>query len=268
MRYPDALHRIHAVALAAGAFLLAALPTAAGVAECTAQSGAATSALLELYTSEGCPNCPAAEKWLAQLSTKGLGLDAVVPLALHVDYLNDQGWEDPYAQRQFSRRQYHLALMGGSITVYTPQFVLNGREYTGWQKKDVVKEVRRINAQPSRADLRLSLARRGNELTVSGEARVRNEAGRGDVELYLALYENNLVNHIKAGENRGRTLHHQHVVRRLLGPFAADPNGQARIQETFSLDPSWKANDLGLAAFVQDRASGEVLQALALPSCK
>lgn len=267
MRYLGTFRRIPIVVLAAGGLLLAALPSTARVAACAAQSGAVTVALLELYTSEACPNCPAAEQWLARLPEKGLGLDAVVPLALHVDYLNDQGWEDPYAQREFSRRQYRLALMGGSITVYTPQLVLHGREYTGWQREDFVKTVQRINARPPRADLWLDLTRHGSELTIRGKARAQDDADRGDLELYLALYENNLASHVKAGVHRGRTLHHQHVVRRLLGPFALTDSG-GLVHETLPLDPSWKAHDLGVAAFVQERASGEVLQALALPVCQ
>jgi hypothetical protein len=46
----------------------------------------------------------------------------LVPLALHVGYWDALGWRDPYAQDDFAKRQSALAQLGGSRTVYTPQF--------------------------------------------------------------------------------------------------------------------------------------------------
>jgi hypothetical protein len=257
------------------ATLLTAAAHAAGTgalpstAACSARSNpVATTALLELFTAEGCPHCPQAETWLAQLPKKGFGLASVVPLALHVDYWNEHGWVDPFAQEAFTQRQYRYALLNGTIVVYTPQFVLNGREYFGWQHGTFAEDLARLNAMPARAEIALRLERRGTTLRIEVEAAVPDPVRRPRTGLLLALYENRLANRITAGENRGRTLHHDYVVRRLLGPFPlGESEVRAHFEQEIALDPAWKAADLGVAAFVQERTSGEVLQALALPLC-
>ncbi len=88
---------------------------------------------------------------------------------------------------------------------------------------------------------------------------------RADAALYVAVYENGLSNKVTAGENRGATLNHDFVVREWWGPFALDRAGTAELVRA----PAARglANG-GVAAFVQSRRTGEVLQALALPACR
>ncbi|MEK6594785.1 MAG: DUF1223 domain-containing protein, partial [Pseudomonadota bacterium] len=86
-------------------------------------------------------------------------------------------------------------------------------------------------------------------------------------QAYLALYENNLANHVGAGENRGKKLQHDFVVRELAGPFAADTSGALDIAYSFRLARNWKPDDLHVAAFVQNQQSGDVLQALVAARC-
>ena len=81
--------------------------------------------------------------------------------------------------------------------------------------------------------------------------------------MFLALTENKLANQVSAGENKGKRLEHDFVVRELAGPFAVE----AAITHQFRVAPGWKTRDLSVAAFVQTAATGEVLQALALPLC-
>ncbi|MBM3367000.1 MAG: DUF1223 domain-containing protein [Betaproteobacteria bacterium] len=81
------------------------LPAQAQSPSCSAQSPAGTTALVELYTSEGCDSCPPADRWLASLGPKGLVPGKVVPIALHVDYWDYIGWKEPYAKPEFSLRQ-------------------------------------------------------------------------------------------------------------------------------------------------------------------
>src|SRR5271165_2157908 len=94
----------------------------------TFQSIGKQTALIELYTSEGCSSCPPAETWMSRLKeSSGLWKD-FVPLAFHVDYWDYLGWRDPWGKRVFSDRQQAYAQSWRSDSVYTPGFVLNGRE--------------------------------------------------------------------------------------------------------------------------------------------
>jgi len=252
------------VLLIVAGLLLSALSAARAANTCSARSGESTTALLELYTSEGCSSCPPADQWLATLPKRGLVPQRVVPLALHVDYWNDLGWEDPYSQKIFTRRQYRSASLAGARTVYTPQFILNGDDLPHWRSL-ADSAIRRINTRPARANVALTLSYGANQVDVTADGKVKN--GDDHPEMYIAVYENNLVGHIDAGENRGLTLQHDFVVRRLIGPVPLD-NGAAHFTQRMVLDKEWKENDLGVAAFVQNRDNGEVLQALALPLCR
>src|SRR4051812_18096726 len=97
-------------------------------AEVKFQSGPAQVALVELYTSEGCSSCPAAEKWLAELRGDAGLWTRFVPVAFHVNYWDHLGWRDVLATKQFTQRQYSYAETWSSGSVYTPCVVRNGAE--------------------------------------------------------------------------------------------------------------------------------------------
>jgi hypothetical protein len=245
-----------AAALAAA---LAVSAVTAASAACSAKSGATTAALVELYTSEGCDSCPPADRWLSALSSAGFGPGKVVPLALHVDYWDYIGWKDPFAQPLFAARQRELAAIGRSRVIYTPQVMLAGRDFRGWRgRASFADSVAAINATPARAELTLAIA--GSE--VRAQAAVPRREDRADAALFVAVYESGLASRVSAGENRGATLHHDFVAREWWGPIALDAAGVAE----FARRARAPANG-GVAAFVQSRRTGEVLQALALPAC-
>src|SRR5215472_2063785 len=98
----------------------------------TFQTGDRQTALLELFTSEGCSSCPPAEAWLSRLKdSPGLWKD-FVPVAFHVDYWDYLGWRDRWGAKAFSERQHTYAQLWQSETVYTPGFVLDGKEWRTW----------------------------------------------------------------------------------------------------------------------------------------
>jgi hypothetical protein len=239
-------------------------------ADCAAESGARRVALLELYTSEGCNSCPPADRWVSGLPGRGHTPDRVVALAFHVDYWDYLGWPDPFSRPQFSERQRAASIRNRARVVYTPQLLLNGRDYRrGIVLDDLGERVGTINRDTARASIRLRV--RGGEaaaLGVSARATVTVDASRADARVFLALYENNLSNEVKAGENRGKQLRHDFVVRELAGPFQTDSAGEALLERRFDLDPRWKIADLNVAAFVQNERSGDVLQSLAMPICR
>ena len=246
---------------------LAALVAPAQAVQCQARSGPQTAALVELYTSEGCDSCPPADRWLQGLAGRGLAPERVVPLSLHVDYWDYIGWKDPYAHQRHSERQRKLAQVMRARIVYTPQVLLQGEDFRRWGTSAFDEAVARVNARPARANISLIL-HTGQPATLAAEVRAEllDPAQEADAALYLASYENKLVAKVVAGENRGRTLAHDYVVLEWVGPIAFS-KGKVAERRALPLLPKAVAANSGVAAFVQNRRSGEVLQALMLPAC-
>ena len=249
------------------ALVLATSMTALHAGQCSTRSGDRTTALVELYTSEGCNSCPPADHWLQSLGERGYAPDRGVPLSLHVNYWDYIGWKDPYAQQRFSDRQRRLAQVLGARIVYTPQVLLQGKDFRRWYGKEFDAALGRINARPAQARIVLSL-RAGQKDTIDAtvEAALADPAAQADAVLYLASYENKLVSRVAAGENEGRTLRHDFVVFAWEGPIAFT-GGTLREERRLRLVPGAVRAHSGVAAFVQDRRTAEVLQALMLPAC-
>jgi hypothetical protein len=241
------------------------LPGAATAAQCSAASGEYRVPLLELYTSEGCDSCPPADRWLSALPARGYGTDRVVALAFHVDYWNYLGWVDPFARKSFSERQHHVASRNQARMVYTPQFTLNGRDFRrGIVRDDFGDQVAALGRRKAQASLQVGVDPAAGVWAVSVAALVTEPGERPSSQTWLALYENNLATEVTAGENRGKRLAHDFVVRDIAGPFPTDAQGRVSLQHRFTIDKRWKTRDLSVAAFVQNARSGDVLQALAL----
>jgi hypothetical protein len=192
----------------------------------------------------------------------------VVPLGFHVDYWDYIGWKDEYGRAAYSQRQHDIAGWAHSRVIYTPQVVLNGRDYRDWSDSALQRDLARLKEAPAKAQLRIALTHEGGALAAQVEASVPNVADRDGAALYLALTQNNLVTPVKAGENRGVTLHHDSVVREWIGPIALDAAGHAQLARTLVLPKGAKLSDIGVSAVVQKPSNGEVLQALALPACR
>lgn len=226
--------------------LLASPPV---LAACTAESGPKRNHLLELYTSEGCNSCPPADRYLSALKGQG----GVVPLAFHVDYWNHLGWRDPFSQAAFSQRQRDQARTAGSRMIYTPQFILDGHDWR-WGRGDPPWRETAANA-PTRIALSL-------DLDATGRLAVRGRFSGRPGQVWLALYENGLETAVPAGENAGRRLRHDFVVRGLAGPLTA---AGETFAHAFPLAADWRRSGLGVAAFVVD--GDQILQAVSLPWC-
>ena len=237
------------------AALIAGAP-GAGLAACDVQSGPGTTALVELYTSEGCSSCPPADRLLGQLRQEA----KLVPLALHVGYWDDLGWRDPYAQDGFAKRQSALVQLGGSRAVYTPQFFVAG---AATRPAAVADRVRQINGQAPEASIHLKAQMKGdNQLVIIASA----ESAIEHAALYLAVAENGLSSQVRDGENRGRRLSHDHVVRVWIGPLALH-GSQVALERSIPLAPTWQWDQLEIISFVQDQDSGRVLQAVGASQC-
>ena len=179
-----------------------------------------------------------------------------------MDYWDYLGWPDRFAQAQFSQRQRRVASLNHSRTVYTPQLVLQGQDFRRHSR--VQTWVERINQTPARAQIALHVTPQTGALRIATKAEVADTTLRREAQVYVALYENNLQSDVTAGENTGRTLHHQFVVRQWIGPLPLDAQGQLRWSQSVALAKMWKRRDLGVVICVLDRRNGDTLQAVAL----
>ena len=235
-------------------------------AQCRATSGKGTVALFEMYTSEGCDSCPPADRWLARLKLDP-GATPAVALAFHVDYWDRLGWPDRFGSAAFTQRQYEQSDRRGDSFVYTPQVLLQGRNFPSWQSgEQPTNAVSAINAKPARATIELSaqtVERDG--LSVDLQVRIPEAKDRANAVATVALTQDGLASDVKAGENAGKRLSHEHVVRALESNLPLSPGGELRRTVHFAL-PSDRG-PLSIVAFAENTKTGEVLQALALPLC-
>jgi len=217
--------------------------------------------LLELYTSEGCSSCPPADHFLSGLKDAGISSKQLIPLAFHVTYWDYIGWQDRFADKAFDERQRLQARRNKQRTIYTPQFMMSGddyRRYTSFEK-DIAKAVR----QPAAVDLTLSSSRKGNELELVLVTDSSRDKG-ADIGVYFAVVENNLSSAVEDGENEGKTLHHDYVVRELHGPYRQRTVSRQENSLSVILKQAWKLKDLHIVAFAEDQRSGDILQAVRL----
>lgn len=227
--------------------------------------------VLELFTSQGCSSCPPAERLLNQLGRDETTRGRLVPLAFHVDYWDEGGWVDPFGAREWTARQsaYGRALGAG---MYTPQLVLDGTlQFPGGDASRARSEIAALLERPAPVRVFLT-ARKGGRgqsaLTVDVGAEVIESVPARELQVFVALFENGLVTEVARGENAGLTLTNAYVVRRLGKALSLGARAGARKERTLALalDPAWRTEAVGVAAFVQDSSSMRIYGASAQPS--
>lgn len=229
-----------------------------------ASSGTKHTAVLELFTSEGCGQCPPAERWLYQQQQLHTELDYII-LGFHIDYLNDKkGWMDPFAKPEFSERQKQLALLNRYQTIYTPEFVLSGESLPNW-RENFNEAVSFLNEFDAQAHIRLNAYLIDEALMIDTHSQVSGEENRQHSKLFLAVIEDDVNSHVLGGDNAGQTFNHKNLVRKWLGPFELDQSGETFIEHQVKLTPEWQLDKLKLVAVIQNLSDGYILQAVKLP---
>lgn len=257
------LHHKHIVALMMTLAVLS--PALSGAAVCVASSEPHRVAVLELYTSEGCNSCPPADRWMNGLRGRGFTGRQVVPLAFHVDYWDYIGWKDRYARSEYAKRQRLIANRSSASLIYTPQFVLAGRDFRRpWLGDNLTRRLGEINAQTSDFQIKLTQVDNAGNLALSVDG---HNGSAQSAYLYVVLYQNGLSSEVRAGENAGKKLYHEFVVRELEGPLLI-PQGKS-LTKTLHFEISKYADptSLGVALFAEEPVSGATLQAMATPVC-
>jgi hypothetical protein len=158
--------------------------------------------LVELYTSEGCSSCPPADRYMSSLINEPGLWSKIIPLAFHVDYWDYIGWEDRFAQPTFKQRQYDYRRNGLLRSVYTPGWIVDGKEWRGFFQG------RSLPALPDRSGQKLSAELENQDLSISFEAQEPTTT----LTAHVALIGFDQQSNVTAGENRGRTLSHQFIV--------------------------------------------------------
>ncbi len=175
-----------------------------------ASASADPRAVVELFTSQGCSSCPAADKLLAEIARD----PNVVALTLAVDYWDYIGWKDTLAIAGHTNRQRAYAKVRGDRQVYTPQAVINGVAHAlGSDRAVIERTIRRTRETAAPLALHVVMKIDGQKLTVAVPAsRNENDAG----EVWLCPMTKSVPVAIARGENHGRTVTYTNVVRRWI----------------------------------------------------
>lgn len=220
------------------------------------KSGDRQTAVVELYTSEGCSSCPPADRWLSRLVETPAEQLQVLALSFHVDYWNYLGWKDRFSSADYTSRQRQLGANNQQHTIYTPEFFVNGREARG--SGNILDKIEQANAATPPLALELRVSRDQTALLLELEAL---EDIDGPLHHRYLVYENNLSSDVRRGENAGKKLHHQRVVRYMSRALVMRDKNRHRID----IDPDWKGENIGVAVLVTSPGSLRYLDALHTP---
>jgi hypothetical protein len=220
------------------------------------ESPAPLPVVIELFTSEGCSSCPPADAVLSRLAQEqpvpGV---RIIPLGLHVTYWDQLGWRDAASLSEATERQQDYGRVFGEDHIYTPQAVIDGREeIVGSDRGGIERAIAKAARRPH-AHVALSIAPDSRGVPV---AHVSVSDVPADVHeplrTLIAVTEDGLTSVVKRGENGGRTLHHDAVVRRL----------SSSIQLT-GIPPQWHRERLKIVALVQGVKSQHIVGAAIAP---
>lgn len=205
--------------------------------------------VVELYTSQGCSSCPAADDLFADLSKT----EGVIPLALHVDYWDYIGWTDTFGNAKFTQRQKAYAHAAGEKMIYTPQMIVGGADRVeGNQPSKVAAAIRKIGAAGH--PVSVSLEREGGKVLVEAEA---TAVVPKEMVVQMVRYRPREDVEIGRGENAGLTQTYHNIVTswQQVGSW----NGTAPLR--MSLDA--EGGD-GVVVIIQTEGPGTILGAARL----
>jgi hypothetical protein len=235
---------------------LAVLICAFAMRPAGAQAQAPKPVLVELFTSEGCSDCPPADAFLSTLDS-GQPVPGVQLIVLeeHVDYWDHDGWRDPFSSHQFTVRQSDYAERMRLASPYTPQMIVDGTyQFVG---SDLRSAAKAFEGAQSTAKVAIRLGPSQNENGVV-RAQVETDPVPAKADLLVAMAANSGESQVLAGENRGRHLEHVAIVRSLTKLAKLDEG------RTFSREISVKSlpQPARLVVFIQERNEGKVLGAV------
>jgi hypothetical protein len=228
------------------------------------QNPAASTMLVELFTSEGCSSCPPADAWLEKIdSAQPVPGVQLIVLSEHVDYWDHDGWKDPYSSAQFTERQSGYMQSLGLKEPYTPQVIVNGTAELKLQDQHQVGETIRTAAAESRMPVRIDNVRIDPAAPgiLAGHVRVDGSAAARGGDLYVATALDHATSQVLRGENGGRRLTHVAVVEELKRIGKVEKGKTVDQDFQVKLKPGSDSANLRVVAFVQQPNEGKVLGA-------
>jgi hypothetical protein len=244
----DCRYYLSSVTRRMAAFLLLLLLAPVSHAQQQFTSSAAQTQLIELYTSEGCSSCPPADQWLSRFTSAPDLWQRVIPIAFHVDYWDYIGWPDRFASPAFAQRQRLHKKQRNTRAVYTPGFVVNGKEWKGWWAN---KQAPHAEQQPGVLSITLD-----DKNFAAGFA--ANDANNSPQQLTVAIVGFDITTAVQAGENRGELLNHNFVVL-AIDRFTGEQQWQGKLPV---VEQPFNASRFGLVAWVSDEQSLVPVQAV------
>ncbi len=246
MTCPNSRFRALAPAVLLGLTLFAASPARA------ADDGRAP-VVVELFTSQGCSSCPAADAFLGELAAR----DDIIALSEHVDYWNYIGWVDPFASEVNTKRQKAYMRWLGAGYVYTPQMVIDGASHVVGSDRDAVNRAIEVARNAVGSGLKVSMTAEANgRIHLSIPAALVTEPAA----ILLVAFDRAHQTEISAGENDGRSITNHRVVRAIseVGRY----EGKA-VSITLDPDnlPETRPDTEGCAVLLQSEGSGAIIGA-------
>lgn len=231
-------------------------------ANSAASTGKRVPVIVELFTSEGCSDCPPADALLQRLEANQPVAGAeIIVLGNHVDYWNHDGWTDRFSTKELTQRQQDYGTSFNLDSVYTPQMVVDGKaEFNGQDESRAKKAITTAINDPK---ANVSIARVDGSPESPLNIQIDSIPASKKAEVFLAITEDHLQSNVGKGENTGRTLNHSGVVRELRTIGTVEGNSFS-AQPKLKLDASWKRPDLRAIAFVQDAKTRHILGAASI----
>jgi hypothetical protein len=210
--------------------------------------------VVELFSSQGCATSPEAEVFFSRLGRGDFKLEApLILLAFHVDIWDYTGWKDPFGSSQWTVRQKAYVEALHLDTMFTPQIVVQGQSQCIATDQDAALSLIASAPRVSAPAFQATFERPGTEslkVTLTGILRTKVDSG----DIMVALYESGLVTDCDNGENKGKKLANDYVVRRLEKLCSVkDTPAKKTVTGTlnFSLWEGFKRSKCGIAVFVQ-----------------
>ena len=221
--------------------------------------------VVELFTSQGCSTCPPADRLLARLGAEA-GAN-VVALAFHVDFWNHLGWSDPFSSSEWTRRQEAYGRRFAS-EIFTPEAVVGGTQaILGSDERALRAAIAAAAGRPA-VQVALAIEPSADALRARIELQVPAELQGRKLDLLVAVVESGLSTAVGRGENAGRSLSEDFVVRSLdrVGRLGARTGATARFSATLPVAAGWSRDKLGVVAFLQDPSSLGICGAAVSPA--